>query len=137
MSNGLILPIAIPWFGLDIGGTLAKLVYFVPDSIPPSKLFDRKNCEEIKRYLEVSIRGLVQLGTWNHSRTSSCRAMYAPRIILGDQATPDAPCGPLGEFLEKSGSVETRQRWRLGFWGSHVVLHPQRMWFEVYFGTRP
>lgn len=33
--------LAMPWFGIDIGGTLTKLVYFEPRDITP----DEKNAE--------------------------------------------------------------------------------------------
>lgn len=42
----------MPWFGMDIGGTLTKLVYFEPKDITP----DEQDCEagilrNIRRYL--------------------------------------------------------------------------------------
>ncbi len=30
----------MPWFGMDIGGTLTKLVYFEPTDTPPHVSFD-------------------------------------------------------------------------------------------------
>lgn len=43
---------AMPWFGMDIGGTLTKLVYFEPKDITPGELDqEAKILRNIRRYL--------------------------------------------------------------------------------------
>ncbi|XP_055593171.1 pantothenate kinase 3 isoform X2 [Uranotaenia lowii] len=43
---------AMPWFGMDIGGTLTKLVYFEPKDITPDELDqEAKILRNIRRYL--------------------------------------------------------------------------------------
>lgn len=50
----------MPWFGIDIGGTLTKLVYFEPTDRPPAHKQQKKNLEEalilanIRRYLTTN-----------------------------------------------------------------------------------
>ncbi|XP_055529130.1 pantothenate kinase 3 isoform X1 [Wyeomyia smithii] len=45
-------PISMPWFGMDIGGTLTKLVYFEPKDITPGELDqEAKVLRNIRRYL--------------------------------------------------------------------------------------
>ncbi|XP_019880697.2 pantothenate kinase 3 isoform X2 [Aethina tumida] len=43
----------MPWFGMDIGGTLSKLVYFEPNDIPKNKSGDsvEQTLRNIRRYL--------------------------------------------------------------------------------------
>lgn len=48
----LILIIAMPWFGMDIGGTLTKLVYFEPKDITPDEQDqEAESLRSIRRYL--------------------------------------------------------------------------------------
>jgi len=52
-TNGSIFTFsAMPWFGMDIGGTLTKLVYFEPKDITPDEQ-DREAgiLRNIRRYL--------------------------------------------------------------------------------------
>lgn len=43
----------MPWFGMDIGGTLVKLVYFEPTDIPPSSSSDESGVlDQIRHYLK-------------------------------------------------------------------------------------
>lgn len=43
---------AMPWFGMDIGGTLTKLVYFEPKDITPDELDQEAEIlRNIRRYL--------------------------------------------------------------------------------------
>lgn len=43
---------AMPWFGMDIGGTLTKLVYFEPKDITPGELDqEARILRNIRRYL--------------------------------------------------------------------------------------
>lgn len=43
---------AMPWFGMDIGGTLTKLVYFEPKDITPDELDqEAETLRNIRRYL--------------------------------------------------------------------------------------
>lgn len=37
-ENGVVDPPSMPWFGMDIGGTLTKLVYFEPKDISRDEL---------------------------------------------------------------------------------------------------
>lgn len=47
----LFIP-AMPWFGMDIGGTLTKLVYFEPKDITPDELDQEAEIlRSIRRYL--------------------------------------------------------------------------------------
>lgn len=47
-----ILSIAMPWFGMDIGGTLCKLVYFEPKDITRDELdVEVEALRSIRRYL--------------------------------------------------------------------------------------
>lgn len=42
----------MPWFGMDIGGTLAKLVYFEPKDITPDEADSEvESLKNIRRYL--------------------------------------------------------------------------------------
>lgn len=41
----------MPWFGMDIGGTLVKLVYFEPTDIPVDKMSEKGALENIRHYL--------------------------------------------------------------------------------------
>jgi type II pantothenate kinase len=43
---------AMPWFGMDIGGTLCKLVYFEPKDITPDEAeLEVETLRNIRRYL--------------------------------------------------------------------------------------
>lgn len=43
---------AMPWFGMDIGGTLTKLVYFEPKDITPDEVDkEAEILRNIRRYL--------------------------------------------------------------------------------------
>lgn len=42
---------AMPWFGMDIGGTLTKLVYFEPNDDEPEGDQEAKVLRNIRRYL--------------------------------------------------------------------------------------
>jgi type II pantothenate kinase len=43
---------AMPWFGMDIGGTLTKLVYFEPKDITPDEAdAEVETLKNIRRYL--------------------------------------------------------------------------------------
>lgn len=43
---------AMPWFGMDIGGTLTKLVYFEPKDITPDEQDqEAESLRSIRRYL--------------------------------------------------------------------------------------
>lgn len=43
---------AMPWFGMDIGGTLTKLVYFEPKDITPDEaIAEVETLKNIRRYL--------------------------------------------------------------------------------------
>lgn len=42
----------MPWFGMDIGGTLTKLVYFEPKDITPDEQYEEaESLRSIRRYL--------------------------------------------------------------------------------------
>lgn len=41
----------MPWFGMDIGGTLTKLVYFEPNEDEPEVDQDAKIIQKIRHYL--------------------------------------------------------------------------------------
>lgn len=48
----LVIYLAMPWFGMDIGGTLTKLVYFEPKDITPDELDQEAEIlRNIRRYL--------------------------------------------------------------------------------------
>ncbi|XP_013119234.1 pantothenate kinase 3 isoform X2 [Stomoxys calcitrans] len=52
MINRQILAKAMPWFGMDIGGTLTKLVYFEPKDITPDEQDEEADSlRSIRRYL--------------------------------------------------------------------------------------
>lgn len=45
--------VAMPWFGMDIGGTLAKLVYFEPtDNTPAEEDMEVETLKNIRKYLK-------------------------------------------------------------------------------------
>jgi type II pantothenate kinase len=47
-----VLGTAMPWFGMDIGGTLSKLVYFEPkDTTPDEADAEVETLKNIRRYL--------------------------------------------------------------------------------------
>lgn len=47
-----IIFLAMPWFGMDIGGTLTKLVYFEPKDITPGEQDEEaESLRSIRRYL--------------------------------------------------------------------------------------
>lgn len=49
---GFLFVSAMPWFGMDIGGTLTKLVYFEPKDITPDELYQEAEIlKNIRRYL--------------------------------------------------------------------------------------
>lgn len=51
-QNGTDEPMSMPWFGMDIGGTLTKLVYFEPKDITPGELDqEAKILRNIRQYL--------------------------------------------------------------------------------------
>ncbi|CAH1953885.1 unnamed protein product [Acanthoscelides obtectus] len=52
-SNGLIDNLSMPWFGMDIGGTLCKLVYFEPKDLSgcESLASEVETLRNIRRYL--------------------------------------------------------------------------------------
>lgn len=41
----------MPWFGMDIGGTLSKLVYFEPEDINEDENMEIETLKNIRRYL--------------------------------------------------------------------------------------
>ncbi|XP_034939201.1 pantothenate kinase 3 isoform X2 [Chelonus insularis] len=51
-NNGLDVPPSMPWFGMDIGGTLCKLVYFEPKDITKAEAdAEVEALKNIRRYL--------------------------------------------------------------------------------------
>lgn len=45
--------VAMPWFGMDIGGTLAKLVYFEPtDNTEAEEELEVETLKNIRKYLK-------------------------------------------------------------------------------------
>src|SRR6218665_3714413 len=49
----ILFLLAMPWFGMDIGGTLTKLVYFEPTDIDPSAKTDESEIlYHIRHYLK-------------------------------------------------------------------------------------
>lgn len=52
----------MPWFGMDIGGTLTKLVYFEPCDAEPSGSEENETIANIRRYLT----GSSAYGTTGH-----------------------------------------------------------------------
>lgn len=49
---GVPLVTVMPWFGMDIGGTLTKLVYFEPKDITPDEAdTEVETLKNIRRYL--------------------------------------------------------------------------------------
>lgn len=47
---------AFPWFGMDIGGTLVKLVYFEPVDITAEEEQEEvENLKSIRRYLTSNV----------------------------------------------------------------------------------
>lgn len=52
VDQSLYLFLAFPWFGMDIGGTLVKLVYFEPKDITAEEEQEEvENLKSIRRYL--------------------------------------------------------------------------------------
>lgn len=48
--------LAFPWFGMDIGGTLVKLVYFEPVDITAEEEQEEvENLKSIRRYLTSNV----------------------------------------------------------------------------------
>ena len=51
-NGATVNPAAFPWFGMDIGGTLVKLVYFEPKDITAEEEQEEvENLKSIRRYL--------------------------------------------------------------------------------------
>lgn len=51
-----LCPAAFPWFGMDIGGTLVKLVYFEPVDITAEEEQEEvENLKSIRRYLTSNV----------------------------------------------------------------------------------
>ena len=49
------LPLKNPWFGMDIGGTLTKLVYFEPTDLTKKELLEEdETLKTIKHYLKTN-----------------------------------------------------------------------------------
>lgn len=52
LSHFLLFFLAMPWFGMDIGGTLCKLVYFEPKDLPKAEIdSELESLKNIRRYL--------------------------------------------------------------------------------------
>lgn len=47
----MMFPIAMPWFGMDIGGTLTKLVYFEPTDGESTDEEEEETLKTIRHYL--------------------------------------------------------------------------------------
>lgn len=48
----IIIFVAMPWFGMDIGGTLSKLVYFEPYDVTQDEAnMEIETLKNIRRYL--------------------------------------------------------------------------------------
>lgn len=49
-------PVAFPWFGMDIGGTLVKLVYFEPVDVTAEEEQEEVEClKSIRKYLTSNV----------------------------------------------------------------------------------
>ena len=47
---------AMPWFGMDIGGTLTKLIYFEPKDISLEEAEqERESLKQIRKYLTSNV----------------------------------------------------------------------------------
>ena len=62
---------AFPWFGMDIGGTLVKLVYFEPVDITAEEEQEEvENLKSIRRYLTSNVAygmsARTHKRTWSH-----------------------------------------------------------------------
>lgn len=67
---------AFPWFGMDIGGTLVKLVYFEPVDITAEEEQEEvENLKSIRRYLTSNVAyGRSQVPQLNtHTYTHKCQ----------------------------------------------------------------
>lgn len=60
---------AFPWFGMDIGGTLVKLVYFEPVDITAEEEQEEvENLKSIRRYLTSNVAyGMSHVRSHPHS----------------------------------------------------------------------
>lgn len=60
---------AFPWFGMDIGGTLVKLVYFEPVDITAEEEQEEvENLKSIRRYLTSNVAyGMSHMRSHPHS----------------------------------------------------------------------
>uniref|UniRef100_A0A8D0FF43 Pantothenate kinase 2 n=1 Tax=Strix occidentalis caurina TaxID=311401 RepID=A0A8D0FF43_STROC len=77
-----LLSLVFPWFGLDIGGTLVKLVYFEPKDITAEEEEEEvENLKSIRKYLTSNVAygstGIRdELGfdiiMWLHDKFDSC-----------------------------------------------------------------
>jgi len=51
-----IILTAMPWFGMDIGGTLTKLIYFEPKDISvEEEEQERESLKQIRKYLTSNV----------------------------------------------------------------------------------
>ena len=61
---------AFPWFGMDIGGTLVKLVYFEPVDITAEEEQEEvENLKSIRRYLTSNVAYGKSTHTYKHTHT--------------------------------------------------------------------
>lgn len=61
---------AFPWFGMDIGGTLVKLVYFEPVDITAEEEQEEvENLKSIRRYLTSNVAYGMATRTHGHTLT--------------------------------------------------------------------
>ena len=51
----LMFLLAMPWFGMDIGGTLTKLVYFEPHDVDMEGMDEKETLCIIRKYLTGNI----------------------------------------------------------------------------------
>lgn len=71
--KSLSLILAFTWFGLDIGGSLTKLVYFEPIDIPGGE--DGPDASEIKKTISIIHRYLA--GNTAYGKTGQCDAVLS------------------------------------------------------------
>lgn len=73
----------MPWFGMDIGGTLAKLVYFEPKDITPDEAnAEVETLKNIRRYLTKNAAYGKTGHRDIHLQVSGCEIHHVLSILI-------------------------------------------------------
>lgn len=135
--------IAMPWFGMDIGGTLAKLVYFEPtDNTQAEEELEVETLKNIRKYLKnnksygsTGHRDAHLQVIWN-TKKNACYWCQLSVVIIKYLKNVDGQCHnrraqrqsslyPVPN-LRNGKLFGARQKQRHGYFGQHNLCHGRR-----------